>query len=157
MPVLLFNGYNDWMVYTKAMEELQKQLRVFKNDGYSNFTTGAAHVWSLDSGTCKCGECAIKNSTPECCNVNNCGYDLSGDLFGRFYGKVAAPGTAQNKYYWVNQLEYLPNRSGQHQLEEYGFAYVPTGCEVDPDSCKVHVHYHGCMNRNWTERLRWSN
>merc|ERR1712183_49497 len=39
-----------------------------------------------------------------------------------------------------------------------GIVYVPTGCEGSAiNDCKVHVNYHGCINKVWERRKRWAN
>lgn len=33
-------------------------------------------------------------------------------------------------------------------LADYGYLYVPEGCDKVDTQCKVHVHFHGCMMSN---------
>lgn len=40
---------------------------------------------------------------------------------------------------------------------QWGFFYVPQNCVTTPSSCKLHIHYHGCMSRNDKKREKWSN
>ena len=57
VPALLFNGKGDWLVYTAAMRDVKKQLEHYGAPNLTtHFETAAGHVWSVDHGTCTCGE-----------------------------------------------------------------------------------------------------
>jgi len=95
-PVHLFSGTGDWVVYEEVMQEAKRQLEHFVAPSLlsANFNTTATHVWSIDDWAgarrgreCKCGACPWTDVwDKECCDVNNCGYDLSGDMLQRFMG-----------------------------------------------------------------------
>jgi len=160
--VLLFSGKNDWTVYTKAMREVATQLQSFIPDKNiaKSFSSEASHVWSIDSGSCSCGACAYEWGSLKCCDVNNCGYDLSGDMLRLFYGKGLKPrSTATNKYHLISQWEYVPkeSRTPHGNLLKNAIAYVPTACEANPAACRIHVNYHGCTDKIWKRRLLWAN
>jgi hypothetical protein len=170
--ILLFQGQNDWEVYPQVMKEVENQLSwyVKKEKVITKFDTKAAHVWSVDleksqkerGGNCKCGACAIKDATVKCCDVNNCGYDLSGDFLKRVYSGLKPSTTADLHYFWVDQWKFVKgvnsrNAENYSHLMEYGFFYVPKNCELKASACKLHIHYHGCMYRNDTKREKWSN
>lgn len=92
------------------MKETQRQLNHFVNPEKITpvFNTTAAHVWSLDEGPCPCGKCAVKNASKKCCDINNCGYDQSGDMFRKIYGNKLKPKTkAIENYYWIDQWKYI--------------------------------------------------
>jgi len=158
-PVLLFNGRNDYEVYTEVMKDTLRQLRVFVAPERlaARFGTGAAHVWSLDHGSCRCGACSMFVASLECCDVNNCKYDLSGDMLTHTYGPLMPRKAAKPWLRVVDQWRYMP-RSGSWRsagLERWGLAYVPAGCEGATQSCHVHIHYHGCLRRDWYRRFLW--
>jgi len=159
-PVLLFNGQNDWVVYTEVMRETLKQLRAFVNPQQlaTRFRTGAAHVWSLDHGSCGCGFCDFVSEPPVCCNVNNCHYDLSGDMLTHIYGTLAPRTMAVQPLRLVDQWSFMP-KTGQWRssgLERWAIVYVPTGCKGAVHRCRVHVNYHGCTARDWNRRRLWA-
>lgn len=160
-PVLLFNGKNDWTVYVQEMRDTKQQLLTFIRPGMvaAVFNTEAAHVWSLDHGLCQCGDCAFYGSSVECCDVNNCGYDMTGDMLGRFYGPLKPRTPARNYLSWVSQLAYVPaQRTWRNTgLDNWALVYVPTGCRSDPSACRLHIHYHGCIVNQWPRRKKWSN
>ncbi|CAJ1359973.1 unnamed protein product [Effrenium voratum] len=131
VPVLLFNGKSDECVYTRVMRDTFKTLQYFVDKDYlfRSFNTNAAHVWSLDHGQCHCGACASLYGSLRCCDVNNCHYDLSGDLFG---------------HRWTAGLW------------KFALVYVPTGCEARVLECRIHVNYHGCIRKRLKRRRLWA-
>jgi len=160
-PVILFNGRNDNMVYKKVMVETHAQLSEFIDEDKitTNFQTTAGHVWSIDHGRCRCGQCpygAFENL--DCCQVNNCAYDLSGDFMRATYGKSVQPRVvASSTLYWINQWEYwTAGRPENSTVMEWMIAYVPKSCEASPSSCKLHVNYHGCVTPTWRGRILWT-
>ena len=43
-------------------------------------------------------------------------------------------------------------------IEEWGFAYVPQACQAEPVRCRLHVHYHPCLDAKgglWALRELW--
>jgi hypothetical protein len=112
-PVLLFAGMNDWVVYEGEMEQAATQVKMFVDRQYvsEKFDTNAGHVWSVDHGSCRCGACAYGfGETSECCDVNNCKYDMSGAFLRMAYGQQLAPRkTASAELRWIDQFNYLPS------------------------------------------------
>jgi len=195
-PVVLFSGRNDWVVYRRVMKSAEAQLRAFVRHDliHARFDTWAGHTWSVDHGACDCGDCPNGGST-ECCDVNNCGYDLSGDTLRRAYGSVKPRARAHARLHWVDQWSYLhaagtrrvsqpagggaagaSSGNGSSPLQpplaaspspspspsdpnwtllKWGIAYVSSGCQRDPDRCRVHINYHGCMGGSLALRRRW--
>mmetsp|Transcript_17305 Transcript_17305/g.49169 ORF Transcript_17305/g.49169 Transcript_17305/m.49169 type:complete len:444 (-) Transcript_17305:11-1342(-) len=160
-PVVLFSGQNDWIVYTDCMRDVHKQLEYFVNEDklVKRFDTDAAHVWSLDHGGCKCGECGWRGAPQPCCDVNNCDYEFSYDILHRSYGSIKPKVQAHKHLHWFRQTDYLPSRSDSWsaaRLADWAFAYVPSGCQGRPEDCNVHVTYHGCIKVHWKARLHWA-
>eukprot|EP00930_Biecheleria_cincta_P072465 TRINITY_DN59859_c0_g1_i1.p1 TRINITY_DN59859_c0_g1~~TRINITY_DN59859_c0_g1_i1.p1 ORF type:complete len:374 (+),score=36.96 TRINITY_DN59859_c0_g1_i1:117-1238(+) len=161
-PVLLFNGQLDFVVRPLCMHNVEHQLqRYSKRDKlFSVFSTHAAHVWSVDTGNCSCGECALTGSSDLCCDVNNCAYDLSGDMLRHIYGHGLNPRVRAKPYFhWVNQWRFLPVpniTAHKAQLLEWAMVYVPKGCESALDGCRVHLNYHGCTPKSWKQRRLWA-
>lgn len=163
-PVVLFNGKQDWTVFTAVMQATYRQLSAFIEPRLltTNFETEASHVWSLDHGSCKCGACAdfsVEEASKECCDVNNCEYDLSGDMLRHFYGHDLKPRVrARQRLKWIDQSQYTPWGWDFEDtlMSTYAIAYVPTGCLQDLDSCRVHIDYHGCINKIWSQREKWA-
>lgn len=170
IPVVVFNGKNDWCVYEQVSRDIIKQLEQYSGLGMikRELGTRAAHVWSLDhfpSGNkhCTCGKCALygKYSSP-CCDFNNCHYDLSGDMLKRTYGNkmLKQRTTATNSFTFINQRLYLPKQTkfwSNALVEKWAVAYVPSGCKGRTSACDIHINYHGCINNNWPRRRMWVN
>lgn len=160
-PVVVFNGKLDWEVYTGVSRDIVKQLKEFVQPSKleSNLGTKASHVWSLDHGKCKCGACSVWGSGL-CCDVNNCGYDLTGDILRRSYGSLKPRAEATQAYSWIRQDQYMPEKSSswsQARLEKWAAVYVPTGCQKNTAACRVHINYHGCIANTWKKRRLWIN
>lgn len=148
-PVLLFNGNSDYVVLTRVMRLfVEKQLSAFDVRAPKTvFNTSASHVWSIDHGNCTCGACWLQNATgtdsTECCAVNNCGYDLSGDMLRTFFGEDAVHPrvkTRQRGLRWIEQWRYLPAIAGPPNVStllRWAPVYVPKACEERIASCAV--------------------
>jgi len=175
VPLVLFSGQRDIVVRPTVMHAVEQQMRHFVDDSRIStyYATKAAHVWSVDDGDCTCGACWLQNATGltprPCCNVNNCEFDLSGAMLAKFYGADALrPRTTASAHHlrWVEQWRYLPatadrNASASTMLR-WAPVYVPQKCAADVDACRVHVNYHGCMDKprgptinGWLDRLLW--
>lgn len=166
IPTLLFSSTNDWVVYTKVMQGVRKQLAAFvaPHNLHVSFNTSAGHVWSVDHGACHCGACKLGYSfNKECCDVNNCHYDLSGDMLSRFFGSVNPRVPAKPSLKWVDQHSFIPahvhnSTWSAHGLARWAFAYVASACEGgNSSSCRIHVNYHGCIANRWDLRRKWAN
>mmetsp|Transcript_129729 Transcript_129729/g.258818 ORF Transcript_129729/g.258818 Transcript_129729/m.258818 type:complete len:358 (-) Transcript_129729:163-1236(-) len=165
-PVVLFNGKLDTVVRPAVMRATHRQLEAFTNSDKLVLVTNtfAAHVWSLDHGQCSCGDCMFFGSSTLCCDVNNCGYDLSGDMLQRFYGPLKPRTAVRQRLHWVDQWKYVPlhthNTRPHASLMQWAIIYVPTACEATangiPNGCQVHVNYHGCTPKSWSERREWA-
>lgn len=160
-PVVVFNGRNDWEVYDEAGHDVVQQLHSFVDQSKLDIRlhTMASHVWSIDHGGCRCGACAIRGQGL-CCNVNNCHYDLSGDMFQHFYGSLEPRVAATQRYTWIQQGRYVPPKTHSWTkpfVERWAAVYVPSGCKGKIHSCRVHVHYHGCIKNQWQKRRLWIN
>eukprot|EP00746_Dinoflagellata_sp_MGD_P085511 gnl/MRDRNA2_/MRDRNA2_33845_c0_seq2.p1 gnl/MRDRNA2_/MRDRNA2_33845_c0~~gnl/MRDRNA2_/MRDRNA2_33845_c0_seq2.p1 ORF type:complete len:352 (-),score=47.00 gnl/MRDRNA2_/MRDRNA2_33845_c0_seq2:67-1041(-) len=162
-PVVVFNGKNDWTVWLSVARATVKQLEKFIDPEKVTavLNTSAAHVWSVDHGHCKCGACTYTGSDL-CCDVNNCGYDLSGDMLRRFYGPNLKPRIIAKRNLasmnWIEQLPYVPAHGdwSRHGMSRWALAYVPTGCRHNSQLCRIHVDYHGCIDKDWPERQQWA-
>jgi len=160
-PVIVFNGKDDWEVYTAVGKEIVQQLKAFVKPTKLDvqLDSKASHVWSLDHGSCRCGQCAWWGKGL-CCDVNNCKYDLSGEMFRHFYGTLKPRVEARQNFSWISQEQYLPPKTpswSDARIEKWAVLYLPTGCRQKPAACYVHVHYHGCIANKWTKRRQWIN
>lgn len=165
VPVLLFNGKDDECVYTRVMKDTFEQLRYFVDERllFREFGTNAAHVWSLDHGGCDCGTCSDFEGSLECCDVNNCHYDLSGDMLRKIYGEIKPRKQVHGNLAHVEQWKYLPKDENltnfsvpRFGLWRFALVYVPTNCKERVESCRIHVNYHGCILKVLKRRRLWA-
>jgi len=165
VPVLLFNGKYDECVYTRVMKDTFEQLRYFIDERliFRQFGTNAAHVWSLDHGQCHCGTCSDFEASLECCDVNNCQYDLSGDMLRKIYGDIKPRKRAHQNLVHVDQWKYVPRENNltnftvpRFGLWRFALVYVPENCKDHVESCRIHVNYHGCIRKVLSRRRLWA-
>eukprot|EP00439_Symbiodinium_sp_Y106_P039278 s429_g4.t2 len=175
-PVLLFNGKKDNEVYKRTMVDTFHQLQYFVDAKFLHtaFETDAAHVWSVDHGNCDCGACSDFMDKPICCDVNNCVYDLSGDMLRKIYGPLRERVQVHPVLRRINQWKYVPRRDSdvntttgstqtdtaqarnRHGMWHWALAYVPRGCVGKVHECRVHVNYHGCIRKTLQRRRLWA-
>lgn len=79
--------------------------------------------------------------------INNCNYDLAGDILKNFYGQLVQKttrdgGGLRSQLFQFDQSEFQTQNSA---LYEYGYVYVPTACLNRRAVCKLHVALHGCL------------
>lgn len=99
-----------------------------------------------------------------CCDVNNCGYDLTRDMLQHFFGYVNPKKKAKDVdvkgwLHVVDQRRYLPAYLPIYRharMLKFAFVYVPNSCRANPEKCRIHVHYHGCMINGKARRKAWS-
>ena len=161
-PLLLFSGSKDHVVWQDVMRATARQLEALAAPGQvaSVFNTSASHVWSIDHGDCSCGDCALELGDGVCCDVNNCLYDLSGDMLSRFYGPALRQrSTPLPRLHWVAQWPFVPAHAARlptpARMLEWAIVYVSSGCEREPSRCRLHVNYHGCTANDWKQRREW--
>eukprot|EP00947_MAST-08B_sp_MAST-8B-sp1_P003586 g3586.t1 len=150
-PAFLFSGSQDSIVYSCVMESVQRQLAGLGLNIKAEYTVPAAHGWVVDGK-----DFPYPSSYPRCGKhgpdyVEDCQYDLSKIMFEH----LLAPQTLQPQaavakkanLVRINQASYVPQgySPGAVGLARVAYAYVPDACQPPHvDSCRLHVHYHGC-------------
>eukprot|EP01080_Neovahlkampfia_damariscottae_P006029 gene6029-10031_t len=131
--IFVFHGTRDTTVNigtSKKLVEFYQSLG--HKDIKTNFELGAEHAMITN----KYGNSCTSKGSPY---INNCNYDLAGEILKYFYGslKDPKPQVAENlmKY---DQNEFTSS------LGSKGMVYVPTKCK-DDKKCKLHVVFHGCL------------
>lgn len=77
--------------------------------------------------------------------VNDCDYDLAGEMLGWIYGRLRPPAAAASgRLVAFDQGEFLPDPRA-HGLDEVGFVYVPEACAASARHCRLHIAFHGCL------------
>eukprot|EP00038_Savillea_parva_P007664 m.171727 g.171727 ORF g.171727 m.171727 type:complete len:422 (-) comp13412_c0_seq1:249-1514(-) len=178
--VFLFIGSKDDQVYPSVMHATADQFTRLKASVKSVFNIASPHVWVVDSTTCAhpgktptgskcCGpkaktSCAPHSAPPHpegCCAacgntgwrppINNCQYDLAGQILQDIYGgnlKKRASQDSINGSFMIrfSQAKYIPKESNPKKalLDTDAYLFAPPACRKAGHTCKVHVHYHGC-------------
>lgn len=77
--------------------------------------------------------------------INNCNFDLAGEILKWIYGPLNArnTGTLGGAFIEFNQTEFIASPT-THGMAATGWAYVPASCASN-GQCKVHVVVHGCQ------------
>ncbi|MBB3176035.1 PHB depolymerase family esterase [Variovorax sp. Sphag1AA] len=139
--VYLYSGTSDNTVVQAVMNDLKTYYQSFvptANTFYKN-NIGSGHAMITDDYGSSC-------STTASPYINNCGFDLAGDILQYLYGTLSARnnGTLSGTFTEFNQAEFV---SG-HGMAATGWIYVPQSCSST--SCRVHVVLHGCK-QNYTD------
>jgi hypothetical protein len=123
------------------MDDLKTYYQSFvpaANTVYKN-NIGAGHAMVTDDygGAC---------STTAAPYINNCGFDLAGEILTHLYGPLNPRnnGTLGGTFTEFNQSEFITG----HGVAATGWIYVPQACTTA--SCRVHLVLHGCK-QNYTD------
>jgi len=139
--VLMWSGTNDYTVSQIVMKNLaymyQTTLGINDTSIYFNYSSG--HAWITDYYGNSCGVSASPY-------INNCDFDLAGELFKMFYGpdlKDRAANMINKNLITFSQLEF--GGGAMASLGDIGFIYVPTACANGSVACALHLNFHGCL------------
>lgn len=132
--LLLFRGSEDAVVGATAMDELVNWLAPFTDEDQIHYVSDvpAAHGWPTKSYGNECAEF-------EAPFINNCAYDLAGEILSHIYPDLAPPAAEVGAAQRFDQRPF-----GDANLADYGYVYVPESC-TDGSNCHVHVFFHGCQ------------
>lgn len=77
--------------------------------------------------------------------INNCNFDLAGEILQWIYGPLNARngGALGGAFVEFNQAEFVDSPAA-HGMASSGWAYVPASCGSQ-QQCKLHVVVHGCQ------------
>jgi poly(3-hydroxybutyrate) depolymerase len=139
--VYLFSGTSDNTVKQAVMDDLKTYYQSFvpaANTVYKN-NIGAGHAMVTDDYGSAC-------STTAAPYINNCGFDLAGEILTQLYGPLNPRnnGTLGGTFTEFNQSEFVTG----HGMATTGWIYVPQACTTT--SCRVHLVLHGCK-QNYTD------
>ncbi|MYN11141.1 extracellular catalytic domain type 2 short-chain-length polyhydroxyalkanoate depolymerase [Pseudoduganella aquatica] len=77
--------------------------------------------------------------------INNCNFDLAGNILQWIYGPLNTrnTGTLGGSFVEFDQAEFIASPAA-HGMAASGWAYVPASCGSQ-QQCKLHVVVHGCQ------------
>jgi len=142
--VYLFSGTSDNTVKQAVMDDLKTYYQSFvptANTVYKN-NIGAGHAMVTDDAGSAC-------STTAAPYINNCGFDLAGEILQHLYGPLSPRnnGALGGTFTEFSQGEF----AGGSGLASTGWIYTPAACAAGSgNSCRVHLVLHGCK-QNYTD------
>lgn len=131
--LFLFRGSNDTVVGAATVDGSERWFGHYLDNADIRYVSDVpvVHGWpTADYGS----DC----DTFIAPYINNCDYDLAGEILSHLYGTLDAPTTSART---VQQFDQRP--FGDASLADFGYVYIPASCESD-SSCRVHVFFHGC-------------
>lgn len=131
--LFFFHGSNDEIVGTAAIEGSRQWFANYTQPENIKVVNDvpATHGWpTLDYGS----NCDVFVAP----YINNCTYDLAGELLSHLYGELEPPVTPTRKAQRFDQRPF-----GDANLAEFGYVYIPDSCESGA-GCRVHIFFHGC-------------
>ena len=131
--VFLFSAANDAVVSENVVSAAAGWLGEFvapENIAQVNDVPGV-HGWLTEGYGVDC-------QSFESPYINNCGFDLAGEILGHWYGELAPADNASGSV-----LEFDQTAFGDASLTELGYVFVPEQCS-EP-GCDVVVFFHGCQ------------
>jgi poly(3-hydroxybutyrate) depolymerase len=136
--VYIFTGSNDTKVGTAVVDaayEQYQQLVPAENILYVRNEYPAGHSMVTDDYG---NACSVETGE----YINDCDYDLAGELLEHIYGPLNEPVEPTGQIVEFDQSEFVDSPAGVN-MHTTGFAYIPTGC-ANGEPCKVHIVIHGC-------------
>ncbi|CAG9328608.1 unnamed protein product [Blepharisma stoltei] len=137
--IWIFSGQMDTVVNQKVVKALQAfyQNWVSPSKIATVYDVYAEHSWVTNNA----GNPCYYLGSPY---INNCKTDAAGLILKQIYGNIAAPTTAVSSNLKSFEQSNFVDVSSAVMLNE-GYVYVPTSCQSNPTSCKVHLAIHGCQ------------
>ena len=131
--VFLFSAANDVVVNESVVSEAATWLGEFVSpENVAHITdVPGVHGWLTEGYGVDC-------QSFESPYINNCGYDLAGEILTHWYGELAPADEAAGSI-----LEFNQSAFGDASLTEFGYAFVPNQC--GEPGCDVVVVFHGCQ------------
>ncbi len=138
--VYLYSGTADSTVKQLVMNEANNYYKNYvtnSNIFYKN-NIASEHAMITDYFG---SSCSLKASP----YINNCNFDLAGEILKWIYGPLNAKntGTLGGSFVEFNQTDYIASPT-THGMAATGWLYVPANC-ASGQACKVHVVLHGCQ------------
>ncbi len=128
-----FRGSKDDVVGDAAVEgSLQWFANYAKPENIKvKYDVPAAHGWP----TAEYGSDCEVFAAPY---INNCAFDLAGELLSHLYADMEPPGPSTRNARRFDQRPF-----GDANLADFAYVYIPESCE-SASGCRVHIFFHGC-------------
>lgn len=140
--VYLYSGELDFVVSPAVVKSLQQ---MYTDLGVTNITTQYGIVGTHGFPTTNFGASCSSFGTPF---IVNCGYDGAGAAVNAIWNNLKPIGSqVQNNLVTIPQGKFTPGgvSPSSISLDNNGFVYVPTRCNIKSVTCKLLVAFHGCQ------------
>lgn len=145
--VYLFSGTNDTTIYPAVVRYLEDMYEIFDVNLSSNFNIPAQHTFPTDSYN---GNPCSQSVSPF---ISNCSFDGAGIALKHLYGTLVDRVTPiDSNIITFDQTKLTPGSVAPStiSLNNFGFAYIPTACQSQTVTCRLHISLHGCQQNNQT-------
>jgi len=134
--VWVYSGTADTVVNPKVVKTVPTFYQSFISDSSNiaeEYSIASEHAWITDGEGNSCGQLGSPY-------INNCNYDAAGKILAFFYGNLKDKvDPVSSNLVQFDQTEFTSS------LNDYGYAYIPTGCKSSGAKCPIHVSFHGCQ------------
>jgi len=136
--VYLYSGTIDSTVKQLVMNEANSYYQNYGANIFYKNNLASEHAMVTDYFGSAC-------STKASPYINNCNFDLAGEILQWIYGALNPKNSATlgGSFVEFNQAEFIASPA-THGMAASGWAYVPASCGAG-QQCKVHVALHGCQ------------
>ncbi|MDP2264348.1 MAG: PHB depolymerase family esterase [Hydrogenophaga sp.] len=138
--VYLFSGTEDGTVKPGVVGELARY--------YAHWVPAAQRVYqqNIAAGhgivTDGAGNACPSSASPF---INNCGFDLVGQMFSHLYGPLQPKAQAE-KAAGLREFDQTPFAA--QGMAGTGWIYVPESCAAGGSACRLHIALHGCRQNS---------
>jgi poly(3-hydroxybutyrate) depolymerase/chitodextrinase len=138
--VYLYSGTIDSTVKQLVMNEANTYYKSYVNNANIFYKNSLASEHAMVTDYFGSG-CSVKASP----YINNCGFDLAGEMLKWIYGSLNPKntGTLGGSFVEFNQSDFIASPT-THGMANTGWLYVPASCGSN-QACKLHVALHGCQ------------
>jgi poly(3-hydroxybutyrate) depolymerase/chitodextrinase len=138
--VYLYSGTIDSTVKQLVMNETRNYYANYVNSANLFYKNNVASEHAMVTDYFGSG-CSVKGSP----YINNCNFDLAGEILKWIYGPLNAKntGTLGGSFVEFNQTDFISSPTS-HGMANTGWAYVPASCGSN-QVCRAHVVLHGCQ------------
>jgi poly(3-hydroxybutyrate) depolymerase/chitodextrinase len=138
--VYLYSGTIDSTVKQLVMNEANTYYKNYVNNTNIFYKNNLASEHAMVTDYFGSG-CSVKASP----YINNCGFDLAGEMLKWIYGPLnpKTTGTLGGSFVEFNQADFIASPTTRG-MANTGWLYVPASCGSN-QTCKLHVALHGCQ------------
>ena len=136
--VYIFSGSKDQLMLPSILKGTHDFYKTFVPENQITFfgSIPADHTWPTKNSGNPCWYYGMPF-------VSSCGYDTAGIILTTLLGPLYQGGKSNSS----NLFTFPQNKYAnlvKASMYDFGFIYVPSGCQSSPSNCRLHVTIHGC-------------